>query len=97
MTLIRFHPEVYKDVASAYDWYESYANGLGNDFTCELELGLESIASMPEAWSKFGRKFRRFHMSRFPFAIVYSFGDQCVYVLAVMHQRRKPDFWKSRI
>jgi plasmid stabilization system protein ParE len=40
---------------------------------------------------------RRRLIGRFPYAILYSDEGQTVYILAVMHLRRDPDYWKSRL
>jgi hypothetical protein len=36
-------------------------------------------------------------MKRFSRSIIYRDEDGVVYVVAVMHQRRHPDYWKSRV
>jgi len=34
--------------------------------------------------------------SRFPYGVLYSIEPDRVYILAVMHLHRHPDYWKSR-
>ena len=40
---------------------------------------------------------RRRLISRFPYAILYSDEGEILYILAVMHLRRDPNYWKSRL
>lgn len=35
-------------------------------------------------------------ISRFPYGVLYSIEDDGVFILAVMHLHRNPDYWKYR-
>lgn len=96
MTPLKFHPAVYQDIADAYNWYQLQLDGLGDDFINELELAYSLISQMPQSWPKFGNKARRFLLHRFPFAVVYFLFNKELYVVAVMHQSRRPGFWLNR-
>jgi len=39
---------------------------------------------------------RRVLVHRFPFAVLYSESDERLFILAVMHLRREPDYWTHR-
>ena len=92
-----FHPEVSEEVKSAYFWYQEQADGLGDDFIDELEETYRKIIDTPERWSFFQKGFRRCLLFRFPFSVIYRQHNDAVYVIAVMHNRRKPDYWLSRL
>ena len=96
MTKLVFHPDVYLEIQAAYTWYEQQARGLGNDFIAELEAAYQSIKQLPETWPKFGKNTRRLLLTTFPYAVVYKPGTSECYVLAIMHQRRKPRYWLGR-
>ena len=36
-------------------------------------------------------------VQRFPYHILYELRDPSVYVIAIMHQRRKPLYWQGRV
>lgn len=97
MTNVYFHPEVARDIHESVVWYESQAEGLGGDFINELESAYEAIAKLPGVWPQFGKGFRRYILTRFPFAVIYRQSKEKIYVVAVMHQSRKPDYWLNRI
>ncbi len=40
---------------------------------------------------------RRILLKRFPYAVIYLPLHNKIVVIAVMHQRRRPDYWKTRI
>ncbi|MCE7914309.1 MAG: type II toxin-antitoxin system RelE/ParE family toxin [Nitrosomonas sp. PRO4] len=70
---------------------------MGGDFINELESAYEAIAEFPGVWPQLGKGFQRYILSRFPFAIVYRQSNEKIYVVAVMHQSRKPGYWLNRI
>ena len=97
MPKLIFHPDIAEEIKASYDWYESQASGLGNDLLSELESAYEAIGELPETWPKFQKGFRRFLLSKFPFSVIYHSNDETIYVIAVMHNSRKPGYWSSRI
>ena len=97
MSKITFHPDVVKEVKSSYIWYQDKAKGLGDDYLTELETSYQAIVELPNIWSKFKKIFRRFLLSKFPFSIIYRFNGNTVFVVAVMHNSRKPGYWIGRL
>lgn len=97
MPKITFHPDVVKEVKSSYLWYEKQANGLGEDYLAELEISYQAIVELPNTWPKLKKGFRRFLLSKFPFSIIYHFNKNTVFVVAIMHNSRKPGYWVERI
>jgi len=94
--LLRFHPGVSSEIKASYVWYQDQAEGLGDDFLNELESAYQAIIEFPQTWPFFEKGFRRFLLSRFPFSVIYRETDQSIYVVAVMHNSRKPGYWSSR-
>jgi len=45
----------------------------------------------------YGGKWRRILLRRFPFGVVYGVMDDQIVVVAIMHTRRKPGYWKNRM
>lgn len=96
MPKIIFHPDVAIEVKASYEWYQNRAEGLGDDFLSELESAYQTIAELPDTWPKFNINYRRFLLSKFPFSIIYRENDISIFVVAVMHNSRKPGYWKNR-
>lgn len=94
---LTFHPDVFSEIKSSYQWYQSQADGLGEDFLRELESGYQAILDFFDTWPKFSRGFRRYILSRFPYSIIYRVEDNTLFVVAVMHNSRKPYYWVSRL
>ncbi len=97
MPKIIFHPEISSEIKASYSWYQEQAAGLGDDFIVELESAYEAITELPETWPKFQKGFRRFLLTRFPYSIVYKDTNENIFVVAVMHNSRKPGYWLGRV
>lgn len=96
MPKIIFHPDITDEIKASYDWYESQAEGLGDDLLTELESAYKAIGELPDTWPKFQKRFRRFLLSKFPFSVIYGLSNETIYVVAVMHNSRKPGYWLYR-
>jgi toxin ParE1/3/4 len=94
---IEIHPEVYKELEASKDWYEEQSRGLGDRFLDEVDLAMAAIAGYPEIWPPYVSGTRRFLLHRFPFAFVYFHSDTKITVVALMHFKRKPGYWKNRV
>jgi hypothetical protein len=92
-----FHPEAEVEFVAAIDYYEDYEPGLGYDFAIEVNSTLENILSFPKAWPILEDDIRRCQTSRFPYGIIYAIYEDVLYVLAVMHLHRDPQYWKDRL
>ncbi len=51
----------------------------------------------PEAGERVGHEVRRKVLQRFPYSILYTAERWRVWVVAVAHHKRKPDYWRSRV
>ena len=91
-----FHPEADAEFFKAINHYEECEGGLGYDFSIEVYLAIQNILEHPEAWPILDDDIRRCQTNRFPFGILYSIEKNEIFILAVMHLHRKPDYWKHR-
>ncbi len=92
-----FHPEAEAEFLDAIDYYEECEPGLGYDFAIEVHASIKSILSFPIAWAILEDDIRRCQTKRFPYGIVYSQDGAMIFILAVMHLHRAPDYWKDRV
>jgi hypothetical protein len=93
-----FHPQAEAELIQAIEYYDEYEEGLGYDFAIEVYSAVERASSYPEVWPVLDGDIRRCLIKRFPFAVLYSGrGNEGIYVVAVMHLHRDPDYWKSRL
>ncbi len=90
-----FHPEA--EYEEAVNYYEDRRKGLGRDFATEVYSAVQRIINCPKAWAVMESGIRRCLTKRFPYGVIYSEGEDEIFILAVMHLRRNPDYWKHRI
>ncbi len=95
MTFI-FHPEAEAEFIASIDYYEDREAGLGYDFSTEVFAAIQGIVKYPDAWPAIEDEVRRCLVNRLPYSVLYSIEQNEIFVLAVMHLRRHPDYWKCR-
>ena len=97
MSLILFHKLAGKELLDAIDYYDDLVFGLGKLFVIEIERCLNIIKANPLAYPLIKENIRKAVVIKFPYSILYSVEKKNIYVLAVMHQKRKPMYWASRV
>jgi len=89
--------EAREELLEAIAWYEECQPGLGRQFDREIQSAEDAILLHPEAWSKVDGNFRRKLLHRFPYAVIYHEPEpDWLEIVAVMHQHRQPDYWRTR-
>ena len=94
---VEYHFEVEAEVIGSAEWYERQTLGLGMDFLNEIHAALEQISSAPEAFGFLYADVRCHRIHRFPFSILYIDQPENVFIVAVMHLHRQPEYWKHRV
>ena len=97
MYAIAFKLEVYTDIKTAYDWYESQRVGLGEDFLLTLEESYVKITRTPKLYQDIYKSVRRKLLRRFPYGIFFVIREDTIIVLAVLHTKREPQEWQERV
>jgi toxin ParE1/3/4 len=96
------HPLAERDIVEAWDWYEQQLAGLGDRFVAAVRVTAERAARWPNASApaihdEDGNVVeRRIATVGFPYAERYRLVDGRLVVMAVYHQRRRPDFGADR-
>lgn len=90
-------PEARTDLLDAFHWYQEQRSGLGFDFKLCVDEVLSKLQKRPTIYNKVHHDIRRAVIKRFPFGVFYIVEDKMVIILAVLHARRDPVEWKSRI
>jgi toxin ParE1/3/4 len=78
-------------------FYESAAPSLGHDFLDDLQHAIDTAREPPELGAPVAHGFRRILVRRFPYSLIYAVEAGHIVVVAVAHQRRRPEFWKGRM
>jgi plasmid stabilization system protein ParE len=95
--LVVARDEAEADIAEAALWYERRCAGLGNEFVHAVDSCFDLIARQPDAFPVIYRNARLGLLRKFPYLVVYRVFPEFITVVAVMHGRRHPRRWKSRL
>lgn len=94
---IIFHPEALAESREAAVFYTARQSGLGLRFLKVIQAALVTVVEKPTRFRIYDRNVRRCSIKIFPYSLLYVFEDSAVYVVAVMHNKRKPGYWKYRL
>jgi plasmid stabilization system protein ParE len=89
-------PEAEEDLLLAYEWYEIRRPGLGDDFLMSVEATFERIKRNPNEFILKYKEVRRARLNRFPYIILFTKENELLVVLAVIHDKRDPDFFHNK-
>lgn len=92
-----FHPDAEEEFNKAIEYYEEIEAGLGYDFAVEVYSTIQRSVAYPKAWSILEGEIRRSLVRRFPYGVLYSEGQEGLFIVAVMNLHRDPDYWKRRM
>lgn len=93
---VEFHPEALMELEAAQAWYGERDLLLANAFVAEVIRATTDISNHPDRFPRTRGNERRLVLSRFPFSIIYRIQGNTVFVTAVAHQRRRPNYWRTR-
>lgn len=58
---------------------------------------MELISKYPHMWAKNSENTRKAVLRKYPFNLIYSLLNENIYILAIAHQNREPEYWIDRI
>lgn len=93
---VEFHPEALAEFRAAAEYYEQQQTGLGERFANAVEMAVAHVVAAPTSWRVIEDDIRRCLTKVFPYAVLYSIELDHVLVVAVMHCRREPGYWRNR-
>ena len=89
--------EAEADLDEAAKWYEARCQGLGIEFVAEVRSAINFIATNSGIYAEIHAGLRRAPVKRFPYGIFYYERDGRLNIAGVLHDRRNPTIWKSRV
>lgn len=97
MKPLRSHREAREEIREAVRYHEKAGRGSGKKVRQAMESALQRIKQSPRAFPRYGDSaFRKCVLSKFRYTIFFAELDDCVWVAAVAHQSRQPDYWMDR-
>jgi toxin ParE1/3/4 len=97
MKAVFFHPEADAELNAAAAYYEGQQEDLGKRFLSSVEDGLARIRINQGLYPLIDGEVRRCLTRTFPFGVLFRNRVDRIEIIAVMHLRRKPGYWKERV
>ena len=94
-----FHPEAQAEFHDAAHWYEQRSYLAGDHFVTEMRATVQKLIEDPVRFPSVGGGAKVCSLKRFPFRIYFTYDTAAEHVCiqAVMHEKRRPDYWRSRL
>jgi plasmid stabilization system protein ParE len=91
------HPAADAEFAEAVRYYAEINPPLGVRFYREIEQLIQAACDQPDRFLRFSPPARRALSREFPYSVVYLAQPDRVWIVAVMHMKRKPGYWRERL
>jgi plasmid stabilization system protein ParE len=92
-----FHPEAAEEYFLAARYYSNIQPELGGRFFDEIERLIQDIRERTGFFRPFDPPARRNLSTVFPYAVIYLEQPDQIWIVAVMHGKRRPGYWRERL
>jgi toxin ParE1/3/4 len=94
---IILHSEAIAELDAAVAYYEQQRKGLGLEFLSSVERAFALIQQNPKLGTAYKlSRLRRYVLQRFPFSIFFAELEAYLWIVAIAHSKRRPDYWRKR-
>lgn len=97
MRKFKFNQFALSEMIEASQFYENERTGLGYDFLKKIRKTVNYICTFPESGSPLNDELRKYTVMRFPYSVIYSIEANQIDIVAIAHQRRRPNYWEERL
>ncbi|MEQ1527515.1 MAG: type II toxin-antitoxin system RelE/ParE family toxin [Gallionella sp.] len=94
---VEFLSEADEEFREAARYYESEAAGVGLSFITSVHKGVAEIVDLPLAAQVIRAGIRKKVLRHFPYNLFYAIEADTLVIVAVAHQRRRPNYWRVRL
>lgn len=93
-----FHPAAEAELLESVGYYESRVPGLGDALINEFEALISLLFEQPRARPiALDPDVRIAPLQRFPLSIIYRMREETLEIIAMAHDRRRPNYWLERV
>jgi len=93
----QFHPEAAEEFEEAVRYYRQRGEKLAPRFAREVRSAIRRIAATPDRWRFLEEDVRICKVQVFPYSVLYVVEDTYVLLVAIMHGKRQPGYWRHRL
>ncbi len=89
-----------REMEDAFWTYEDQSDGLGTLFLDQVQRSARYLLTFPRS-APVARRIgdivvRKRVLQRFPYDLFYTFDEEVLSILAIAHQKRRPEYWIDR-
>ncbi|MBU0464888.1 MAG: type II toxin-antitoxin system RelE/ParE family toxin [Proteobacteria bacterium] len=88
--------QAFKELNDAIEYYEEQQNGLGMKLKEEIDHYVKWISNNSNVPKIRSNGYRRVNLKVFPYFIAYTIKKEAIWILAIAHGYRKPQYWIKR-
>jgi len=92
-----FDPLAKRECEDAFEYYEAQEEGLGGKSRRAVWAAIAILERYPKIGEEVRPGIRKILLRRFPHKLLYSVSDTTLYIIAVTHGHREPDYWIDRV
>ena len=92
-----FHPAAGGEYVQAAEYYAAILPELGGRFYEEIERLIVQMRRQPDRFFRFSPPARRALARKFPYSVVYLDEPDRIWIVAVMHAKQRPGYWRERL
>jgi hypothetical protein len=92
-----FHPEASQEYLEAIAYHAAISVDLGVRFDSEIQRLVSEVSRDPQRFFRFHPPAQRALARKFPYSVVYLEQPDRVWIVAVMHAKRRPGHWRRRL
>jgi len=92
----KFHPEAEVELTESASYYENRRENLGRRFLEAAQSTIKRIEIKPSIYKFIDTEIQWCRLKTFPYAIIFRETETSIEILAIMHIRRQPNYWKNR-
>jgi toxin ParE1/3/4 len=82
---------------AAVRFYKQRGRILGLRFAQEVRTSIGKITHHPDRYRTLEDDVRRCFVQVFPYSILYTIENDHILIIAVMHGKRQPGYWRNRL
>lgn len=97
MKPIIIHSKARAELDKAIAYYEQQKAGLGLALQSAIEQAIGRIQQNPQVGAPYKTtEFRHYVVQRFPYVVFYAELEEPIWIVAIAHGKRRPDYWRRR-
>ena len=98
MRSVLIHAGAKAEWEEAADYYAACAPELARAFVAHVCESLDRIAKMPNAFPAYLQtRAQKCIVARFPYLVFFVQLKDVIWIVAIAHSKRKPDYWGDRL